>query len=861
MKQKILLSIVCFIFWSIGAFAQYSTKTGIPERWDEDGGPILVDDYVCNFFKDKETGELCVTTMSYYGKEKNHVKIPRFIKYNGKKYTVRIANFISEGVETVTIPQTAIVLGTCSGAKHVLFEKDSELRIIEDGAFQFNENLETINIPSTVDSIGTNAFTGCKNLRTIRLPRYISAIKSSAFYNCENLQSILWTEEQYKGLIPKDIVDKSLKKIEDYTFCGCGNLQNIEFPGTYQSIEIGERAFYGCKSLKSVMFNDRLIGTIGNYAFSGCTSLSTLKEIKTGIDNKIDLGLVKIIGDFAFSNCSSIKNINLLYTDTIKNSAFTGCTSLQESFFNSIKYIGQDAFRGCSSLKKVFFGDSLQYLADAFGECKALESVYFKNLWNVDFGSSLEGMFPTITNDFEIKNVLLSYSYRAKSFIKEKIEIWKKKKEYETTTQWRERVNEGNQRAKVTQLLDSARTKYIKEMAPKEIKCSIMSYDADDGVYKMRCDNLNTYKGYIYGGSEKQDVVAGEWVYTYAKVPVSEAPAFKENFDKVKIEPTYCIAKNYLGIASCKFTLNGKTYVSPVLYDDETANVQIDLPPLEIDLGGGKKNDMASSSNQEKIDDTLDKNIPSTNVSNNRTFVVIIGNEKYSQVANVPYAERDAKVFAEYCRKTLGVPDKNVRTYGNATYAGFVQAINDIKKIAEAYNGDLSVVFYYAGHGVPNEQSKDAYLLPVDADGKQMDVCYSVGKLYKELNGMNAKNVVVFMDACFSGSQRGDGMLASARGVALKAKAETPQGKMVVFSAATGDETAYPYKEKGHGLFTYFLLKKLQESKGDCTLGELGEYIQQNVRQQSVVINRKSQSPTVMPSQTMIESWKNMKLR
>ena len=82
-------------------------------------------------------------------------------------------------------------------------------------------------------------------------------------------------------------------------------------------------------------------------------------------------------------------------------------------------------------------------------------------------------------------------------------------------------------------------------------------------------------------------------------------------------------------------------------------------------------------------------------------------------------------------------------------------------------------------------------------------------------------------------------MLASARGVALKAKGDVPQGNMVVFSAASGDETAYPYKEKGHGLFTYFLLKKLQESKGDCTLGELGEYIQTNVRQQSVVINRR----------------------
>lgn len=117
------------------------------------------------------------------------------------------------------------------------------------------------------------------------------------------------------------------------------------------------------------------------------------------------------------------------------------------------------------------------------------------------------------------------------------------------------------------------------------------------------------------------------------------------------------------------------------------------------------------------------------------------------------------------------------------------------------------------------------------------------------------------MDACFSGAQRGDGMLASARGVAIKAKPQTPTGKMVVFSAAQGDETAYPYKEKGHGMFTYFLLKKLKESKGDCTYNELAEYIKTNVNQQSIIINRKSQTPTVTASQTLATSWKNLKLK
>lgn len=91
-------------------------------------------------------------------------------------------------------------------------------------------------------------------------------------------------------------------------------------------------------------------------------------------------------------------------------------------------------------------------------------------------------------------------------------------------------------------------------------------------------------------------------------------------------------------------------------------------------------------------------------------------------------------------------------------------------------------------------------------------------------------------------------MMTSARGVAIKVKQEVPQGNMVVFTAAQGDETAYQYKEKGHGMFTYFLLKKLQETKGEATLGELSEYVTSEVKKASLLNNNKSQTPSVIPA-------------
>jgi uncharacterized caspase-like protein len=184
-----------------------------------------------------------------------------------------------------------------------------------------------------------------------------------------------------------------------------------------------------------------------------------------------------------------------------------------------------------------------------------------------------------------------------------------------------------------------------------------------------------------------------------------------------------------------------------------------------------------------------------------------------------------------------------------------------ISDVADSYKGAANLIFYYAGHGIPDESSKSSYLLPVDGYGSDVTTGYKLDDLYQQFGKLPAKTVTVLMDACFSGSQRSGDMLASARGIAITVKPGSPMGNMVVFSAAQGDETAYPNREKGHGMFTYFLLKKLQETKGDVTLGELSDYISTNVRQQSIVVNGKSQTPSVTSSAELNNKWKGLKLK
>ena len=257
----------------------------------------------------------------------------------------------------------------------------------------------------------------------------------------------------------------------------------------------------------------------------------------------------------------------------------------------------------------------------------------------------------------------------------------------------------------------------------------------------------------------------------------------------------------------------------------------------------------------------VDENIPISNKKNTNTFAVIIANENYQSVAPVPFALNDGNIFREYCLKTLGIPEKQIKYVPDATGNQIKQQVGWLQTICDVYE-NAQIIFYYSGHGIPDESNRTAYLLPIDGIGTDVTTGYKLDNLYAALGNIPSKNVTVFMDACFSGNTRNDGkeMLVAARGVAIKARSGMPQGNMVVFSAAQSDETAYPDYEEKHGMFTYYLLKKLQDTEGNVTLQELGEYIIDNVRKKSAV-NGKLQTPCVTPSASLDASWREWKLK
>ena len=260
------------------------------------------------------------------------------------------------------------------------------------------------------------------------------------------------------------------------------------------------------------------------------------------------------------------------------------------------------------------------------------------------------------------------------------------------------------------------------------------------------------------------------------------------------------------------------------------------------------------------IESDIDANIPYNSTKSENTFALVIANEDYTKVPTVQFAKRDGKIVSDYIKRTLGVDKSHVTLIENATLNDMKYELKRLAQITEAYNGESNIIVYYCGHGIPDEKNGNGYLLPIDGYGNDVSTAYSLDELYSQLGKLNAKKTILVTDACFSGANKSGDMLVSARGVAMRAKSNQATGNLIAFSACQGDETAYSYDEKGHGLLTYYFLKKLQETGGKTTLGELEEYIVDNVGKTAIVINGKSQTPKVSVSPELKDTWREQTL-
>ena len=765
---------------------------------------------------------------------------------------------------------------------------------LANAVFGYCKALQNVTLGKGVTSIGDNVFNTCISLISINVE------EQNEYYCSEN--GILFDKNKErlirypsKKTDSSYVIPESVSVIEKYAFASCKLLETITIPNQVTSIE--DNAFSSCYSLKSIKIPDNLM-TISYGTFSGCKSLTTI----TIPDN------VTEIGKCAFEYCESLQNISIANSVmVIGEYAFASCNSLKTIVIpNSVVLINKGAFSSCKSLQKLYYPKDL-------------------SISNVGANASIcvayEGEFPQLASSQTIVSTspLLTLEQSSLSFI----DISHNNRiDADERCSIKFRIKNCGKGVAQNCEARIKMTGAINGISVNEVKLPTIIAGQTYEVTIPVVSNIHTSNGTIKFSIEVHepngfgvapfDLTVATKAYEPPYLQVVDYNIASNSGKIKKMEPftlTFNLQNTKYGTADDiivklnlptgifvmddnterRFTQIKSGEVKQVSYTliannnyaTSTIPITIDVKEKHGKFAENRKLDIALNQTtsstiqiaakeepqQERkeiqlamMKSEVDRNIPVSNTKNPNTFVLIIANEHYSQVASVPFALNDGNIFREYCIKTLGIGEKHIKYLSDATGNQIKSGVNWLANLTEAFD-EPQIIVYYAGHGIPDEANKSAYLLPVDGSGTDVTTGYKLDNLYTTLGKMPASQITVFMDACFSGSKRENGMIASARGVALRVKSGVPQGNMVVFSAAQGDETAYPNREQQHGLFTYYLLKKLQETQGDIALKDLGDYITKQVSQQSLLLNSKKQTPCVTPSVTLGDQWQNWKLK
>lgn len=656
----------------------------------------------------------------------------------------------------------------------------------------------------------------------------------------------------------------------------------------FSFIEITDRAIVLPSTLQS----------IGKYAFSDIYGGVSGIELPDGL---------KSIGNEAFTRSLQMDKLEIPASVTeIGADAFRGCEIGSLTFCGTLPQKMDYAFRGVQLLESVDFNHKggvvpfgcfescpdLNVLLNAecvdkvesFAFSKTPLARDFENVrYMVDYlakyslKACLEKYMPSWSS-YVVRN-MKSESYdssKVKAKVTAEMEQWQAKGEFESSAQYSKRVNEQTRKAYLEQLVkkctaeaEAANRKYEAEYAALQDKYKAERERIIQDYYSRRIADAEQKFKHDFYMDTPYDADNNTFLIRSSQlgdillpVPADEAPAFKAQWPAIKRRARAEYKPDGDGVAlsnivfpdyenNRSYTYDSHTEAVYALADDNTDFTPLVIPEIQIgDLTlapvvaaseKGKEVTTAAAPKQSKVDTS----IPVGEIVADNTFALIIANEHYRRESSVPFAANDGSVFARYVHKTLGVPEKNIKLMTDASLNDIRFAVRNLAQICDAYNGEASLIVYYAGHGIPDESTRDAYLLPVDGFGSDPSTGYSLKDLYAELGAMPTRGTTMFVDACFSGAVREGGMMRSARGVALKSKPTDAMGNMVVFSASQGDETAYPYTSESHGLFTYFLLEKLQETGGKVTLGELSDYLIDNVKRVSVTDHEKMQTPAV----------------
>ena len=237
------------------------------------------------------------------------------------------------------------------------------------------------------------------------------------------------------------------------------------------------------------------------------------------------------------------------------------------------------------------------------------------------------------------------------------------------------------------------------------------------------------------------------------------------------------------------------------------------------------------------------------------SFALVIGISKYREkiIPEVKYAKKDADIMARYLENVVGIPKANIKliTDSAVTKSDIEAYIGDW--LPRRVNKESTVFIYYSGHGAPDPHGTDAYIVPYEGHPDFPSKLYPIKNMYESLNKLHAKDVIVMLDSCFSGTGGRSVTSVGARPLVISiANPLLSEGKIMVLAASTGNQISSDYDKVQHGLFTYYLLKGMRgeadvDGNGIVELIELYEYVKTNVSEKASLELNRDQMPLLLP--------------
>ncbi len=230
-------------------------------------------------------------------------------------------------------------------------------------------------------------------------------------------------------------------------------------------------------------------------------------------------------------------------------------------------------------------------------------------------------------------------------------------------------------------------------------------------------------------------------------------------------------------------------------------------------------------------------------------LAVVVGIEKYRDLPPSDFSADDARLVKDYL-VALGFRQRNIQMLLNdwATQSS-------IRKLIETWlpnrvKPTSRVLVYYSGHGAPDPQSGDAYLVPYDGDPNYLgDTGYLLPRLYDKLGALPVQEAAVVLDACFSGAGGRSVLAKGARPLVMMKESTSLPANLVVLAAAKGAQISTSSAEKGHGVLTYYFLHAIKDGKSD--LAQIYAAITPLVEDEARALNV-SQTPSLLPESAKV---------